>query len=596
MRKMKLSDYVFQFVSRQDVKCVFMLPGGGCMHLVDSLGKSGLEYICCLHEQSAAIAADAYSQYTGNFGVALVTTGPGGTNAITGVVGSWIDSVPVLILSGQVKRSDMIGKSGVRQMGVQEVDIVSMVKPVTKYAVTVLEPTEIGYHLAKAVHIARTGRPGPVWVDIPLDVQGATIEERNLREFEVGGFPDGQDEKLDSLVEASIRLLNDAERPVILAGNGIRLAKAIPDFLNLVEFLRVPVLTTWKAIDFLPEEHEFFAGRPGSVGQRGANFALQNSDLFVSIGARLDLAQVGFNYSRFAPGAKKIVVDIDPAELAKLKMNIDVLVCGDAGIFLKELAKQKDRITSRDRSKWLERCREWKRKYPVVLPEYYKQENYVNTYVFVDILSELMAESDILIPGSSGSCSEITMQSFKVKKGQRIFNNPGLGAMGFGLPASIGACLASGRKRTINIIGDGGLQHNIQELETVVRLRLPIKIFVLNNNGYASIRNTQRTYFRGHLVGCDPSSGLTLPDTCKIASAYGIKNTRILNHKNIKKKIKEVLEIEGPVICELMINPDLQTAPRIVSEVEQDGSIASKPLEDMWPFLDREELKRNLLD
>jgi len=566
------------------------------MHLVDSLGKSGLEYICCLHEQSAAIAADAYSQYTGNFGVALVTTGPGGTNAITGVVGSWIDSVPVLILSGQVKRSDMIGKSGVRQMGVQEVDIVSMVKPVTKYAVTVLEPTEIGYHLAKAVHIARTGRPGPVWVDIPLDVQGATIEERNLREFEVGGFPDGQDEKLDSLVEASIRLLNDAERPVILAGNGIRLAKAIPDFLNLVEFLRVPVLTTWKAIDFLPEEHEFFAGRPGSVGQRGANFALQNSDLFVSIGARLDLAQVGFNYSRFAPGAKKIVVDIDPAELAKLKMNIDVLVCGDAGIFLKELAKQKDRITSRDRSKWLERCREWKRKYPVVLPEYYKQENYVNTYVFVDILSELMAESDILIPGSSGSCSEITMQSFKVKKGQRIFNNPGLGAMGFGLPASIGACLASGRKRTINIIGDGGLQHNIQELETVVRLRLPIKIFVLNNNGYASIRNTQRTYFRGHLVGCDPSSGLTLPDTCKIASAYGIKNTRILNHKNIKKKIKEVLEIEGPVICELMINPDLQTAPRIVSEVEQDGSIASKPLEDMWPFLDREELKRNLLD
>lgn len=593
----KLSDYVFQFISELNVKHVFLLPGGGCMHLVDSLGRCpNIEYICCLHEQAAAIATDAYGQYTNNIGVALVTTGPGSTNAITGVAGAWIDSTPVLVISGQVKRSDMIGQTGVRQMGVQEVNIIPIVKPITKYAVTILEPTSIKYHLEKAIYLARTGRPGPVWIDIPLDVQATMIDEKELQRFTPSESPLKENkERLERLVDKTIQLVNESQRPVILAGNGIRLAGALKDFLNLVEHLKIPVLTTWKAIDFLPEDHEFFFGRSGSIGQRGANFIQQNSDFIMTVGARLDLAQVGYNYRNFARAAKKVIVDIDPTEIGKLKMNIDVPVCSDAKAFIKELMKQKDKLIFKERSQWISRCKEWKIRYPVVLPQYWKQKDYVNTYVLIYVLSELMKEDDVLVPGSSGSCSEITMQAFKVKKGQRIFNTPGLGAMGFGLPASIGACLASGKKRVVSIIGDGGLQLNIQELETLARLKLPIKIFILNNNGYASIRNTQRNYFKGHLVACDPSSGLTLPDTCKIASGYGLKNTRILNHTGIKEHIKEILELEGPVICEVMVDPQLLTAPRLSSEVKPDGSIISKPLEDLWPFLDRKKFYSNMI-
>lgn len=593
----KLSDYVMEHIVKLGVREVFMLSGGGCMHLVDSLGRrSDLEYICCLHEQAAAIAAEAYGQYTNNIGVALVTTGPGSTNAITGVAGAWIDSTPVLIISGQVKRSDMIGGTGVRQMGNQEIEIVSIVKSITKYAVTILEPESIRYHLEKAVYLARTGRPGPVWIDIPLDVQATTIDENKLQGFQPSELTLKENKKaLDRLTYKTIQLLNESQRPVILAGNGIRLSGALKDFLDLIEHLKIPVLTTWRAIDFLPENHELFFGRPGSIGQRPANFILQNSDFIMAIGARLDLPQVGFNYQNFARAAKKVIVDIDSTEIKKLKMDIDVPVCSDARDFIKEFLRKKDKFIFKDRSKWISRCREWKSKYPVVLPQYWEQREYVNTYVLIDVLSELLSEDDCLVPGSSGGCSEMTMQAFKVKKGQRIFNTPGLGAMGFGLPASIGACLASGKKRTIGIIGDGGLQHNIQELETIARLQLPIKIFILNNNGYASIKNMQKNYFYGHLVGCDPSSGLTLPDTCKIASAYGLKNTRILNHTGLKECIKEVLESEGPFICDVLVAPQLLTAPRLSSEVRPDGSIVSKPLEDLWPFLDREEFKANMI-
>lgn len=593
----KLSDYVFDFVSQMGVHHVFLLPGGGCMHLVDSLGKNEkLEYICCLHEQAAAIAVEAYGQFTNNIGVALVTTGPGGTNAITGVAGAWIDSTPMLVISGQVKRSDMIGNRGVRQMGIQEVDIISIVKPITKYAVTVMDPLTIRYHLEKAAYLAKTGRPGPVWIDIPLDVQGSMIDESNLKAFNpseisLQDLPD----ILQQQVEEVIHLLNASERPVILAGNGVRLANAQKDFLNLIDSLKIPLLTTWKAIDFLPENHKLFFGRPGSIGQRGANFIQQNADLIITIGARLDLAQIGYNYQLFARGAKKIIVDVDIAEIQKIKTKIDVPICADAKAFIQELINKLNLIKQKDRSEWLSRCMHWKEKYPIVLPDYWRQKKYVNTYVLVDVLSELMSENDVLVPGSSGSCSEIPMQAFKVKKGQRILNTPGLGAMGFGLPASIGACLASGRKRTISIIGDGGLQHNIQELEVISRLNLPIKIFILNNNGYASIRNTHNRFFDGRLVCCDPSSGLTIPDTRKIASAYGLKTVKITNHRKLKENVEKVLDTEGPVVCEVMVDPMLQTAPKLSSEVRPDGSIVSKPLEDLWPFLDREEFKSNMI-
>lgn len=593
----KLSDYVINFISRLNVKHVFLLPGGGCMHLVDSLGKCGdLDYVCCLHEQAAAIAADAYGQYTNNIGVALVTTGPGGTNAITGVAGSWIDSTPVLIISGQAKRSDMIGTSGVRQIGIQEVDIIKLVTPITKYAVTIMDPLSIKYHLEKAAHFARNGRQGPVWIDIPLDVQGAMIDEDDLKGFdplEIACVDDQSELKIK--INKIINLLNKSERPVILAGNGIRLSKAEKEFFYLITSLKIPVLTTWKTIDFLPEDHELFFGRPGSVGQRGANFIQQNSDFILTIGARLDLAQIGYNYHNFARMAKKIIVDIDETEIKKMKMDIDVPVCSDAKAFIQEFINNLDMVRHKDRSGWMSRCASWKNKYPVIVPEYWKQKEPVNTYALIDVLSELLTESDVLVPGSSGGCAEITMQAFKVKKGQRIFNTPGLGSMGFGLPASIGACLASGKRRTISIIGDGGLQHNIQELETLKRLALPIKLFILNNNGYASIRNTHNKIFNGRLVCCDPSSGLTLPDTCKVASAYGLKTIRISNQENLKEDVLNVLEMAGTVVCEVIIDPDLQTAPKMSSIAKPDGSMMSKPLEDLWPFLDRKEFNENMI-
>lgn len=590
----KLSDYVFDFVSRLGVNHVFLLPGGGCMHLVDSLGRrKELEAVCCLHEQAAAIAADAYSQYTNNIGVALVTTGPGSTNAITGVAASWIDSTPLLVLSGQVKRKDLLSGKGVRQMGIQEVDIVSLVKPVTKYAATILEPESIRHHLEKALHLAKTERPGPVWIDIPLDVQGAIIDENNLKGF-VPPVQEPISPELGRQIEEAIKLLNDSKRPVILAGRGISLAKAEEEFLKLVDSLGIPVLTTWRMADILPEDSEFYFGRPGSIASRYANFIQQNSDFLMTIGARLDLPQVGHSYPNFARAAKKVIVDIDESEIRKIDTKIDVPVIANAKDFLGGFIKKLGMVVPKDRSAWTKRCREWKDAYPVVLPEYLRPSGYVNTYALIDALSDLLAGEDVIVPGSSGSCAEITPQAFRIKKGQRLINCPGLGSMGFGLPHSIGACLASGR-RTVCVIGDGGLQHNIQELETLKRLNIPVKLFVLNNNGYAAIRNTHNRFFEGRLVCCDPSSGLTLPDTCKVAAAYGLKGMRISDQKNLKQEISDILNADGPVVCEVMIDPDLQMAPKLSSAARPDGTMESKPLEDLWPFLDREEFKGNMI-
>jgi len=593
----KLSDYVIQRIA-QEVKHIFMIAGGGCMHLVDSVGRcQEIEYICNLHEQACAIAADAYGQYTNNLGVALVTTGPGGTNAVTGVAGAWCDSTPCLFISGQVKRADSLAGKGVRQMGFQEIDIISIVRPITKYAVTITEPETIKHHLEKAVCLAKTGRPGPVWLDIPLDVQDAVIDESALEGY---NLPAEAEKLLDMhilkrQVNNAIQLINQAERPVILVGNGVRLAKAIDEFLQVADILQIPVLATWKAMDFLSEEHPLFAGRPGASGQRGANFAQQNSDCIIVLGARLDLGQTAYNHQNFARAAKKVIVEIDEAEINKLDMIIDLPVCADVGCFLRELLAQKGAVLDKDRSSWLSRCEQWKKRYSVILPEYWDEKKGVNNYVLIDVLSAEMQADDLLIPGSSGACSEITMQAFRVKKGIRILNSQGLGSMGFGLPAGIGGCIASNRKRTICIDGDGGFQMNIQELETVRRLNLPIKIFVLNNKGYASIRATQNGYFAGRFVGSEASSGLTLPDTAKVAAAYNLPVARITSHSDIRKKVKQVLEAPGPVVCDVEITENQFTAPRVSSSKRADGTMESKPMEDMWPFLDREEFAANMI-
>jgi len=587
----KLSDYVIQFIQDQGVNDIFLLPGGGCIHLVDSIGKSDINFVCNLHEQACSIAADAYGQYTNNLGVCLVTTGPGGTNAITGLAAAWLDSTPTLFISGQVQKKDMASGRGVRQIGFQEIDMVSIVKPLTKYAVTITDPETIKHHMEKAVYLARTGRPGPAWIDIPLDVQAVSIDPTT----QAGYTPDPTSSvDLSQLVSEIIPALNKAKRPIILAGNGVRLAGAIDEFNELTDALQIPILTTWKAIDFMEEEHPLFVGRPGGVGQRGANFSQQNSDFFISLGARLDHGQTAYQHQYFAREATKVIVDIDGSEIAKLQMNIDYAVEADAGEFIRELARQKEKIQF-DCREWLAQCKEWQRRYPVVLPEYWEEKEHVNNYVFIDALSDVLPEGTLIIPGSSGGCSEVTMQAFRMKKGMRMFNSEGLGPMGFGIAASIGGCVASGSQKTICIDGDGGFIMNIQELETVRRLNLPIKFFVLNNNGYVSIRNTQNTHFEGHLVASGESSGLSLPSLEKNAYVYDLPYSRITTPDNIRAQLKKVIEGDGPAICEVMLPETHITAPKASVYRKPDGSFSARPMEDLAPFLEREEFNKNML-
>jgi len=593
---MKLSDYVMHFIAGIGVKHVFVFTGGGAMHLNDSLGYcKGLEYVCNLHEQASAIAAEAYARVTNNLGVALVTTGPGGTNAITGVLAAWLDSTPCLFVSGQVKRSDLKGNKGIRQLGVQEADIVSLVKPITKYAVTVMNPEEIRYHLEAAVSHAKTGRPGPVWIDIPLDVQASTIEPEGLL-----GFVKKNDDRisneagLETKVSQVVELLNRAERPVILAGNGIRISGAVADFARLGEVLGIPVLTTRLGVDLISADNELSFGMPGSIASRSANFTLQNSDLLIILGARLDMALIAYAPGKLARAAKKIMVNIDGAEIQKINEIIDVPIIADAGCFIRSFLTQSERIAKKPRTSWIKRCCDWKVKYPFVLPEHFSRKDGISVYAFSEILSEELTGNYIVLPGNAGNACEIFLTAFKVKSGQRVFHNKGTGAMGFSQPSAIGACLAGCGRPTVCIDGDGGFQMNIQELETIRRLGLPIKFFIMNNKGYASIRASQKTYF-GRLTGADSSSGLTFPDLTTISAAYGLATARIDRSDKLREKIKKVLEMSGPVVCDVEIIPDEPRSPRVSSAQLPDGTMVSKPLEDMWPFLDPSELASNML-
>lgn len=587
---MKLSDYVVDFLIQRGLRHIFLLPGGGCMHLADSVGKRPeLDYVCCLHEQGCAFAAEAYGEFTNEFGCALVTAGPGGTNAVTGVACAWIESSPCLFISGQAKRVDLISSrpQAVRSMGQQEVDIVSVVNPITKYAVTILDPLTIRAHLEQALWRATHGRKGPVWIDIPLDVQAAQIDPAQLP----GWLPPAPERPdLSKEITAALAGLMVAKRPVIYAGNGVRTAGALGAFRKLVAAMGVPVLTTWKACDFLPDDHPNYIGRPGGMGQRAANFTQQKADWFLVLGARLDLPSVAFSHAGFAPNAFKVFVDTDAAELAKFKPAPQVAIHADLANFLPSFLHELEARRIPEFSEWLQICRSWVTRFPVVLPSYWTEpKGYVSTYALMDVLSDAAAEGDVLVPGSSGPCSDIFFQAFRVKKNQRILNAPGLGAMGTGLPGTIGACLASGRKRVINVNGEGGFQLNIQELETVRRLALPIKYFVLDNNGYRSIVAMQRNHFQGRLVGSDPDSRLTLPDTRAVAAAYGIPVLYVESHDALRATVAQTLAAPGPVVCVVKSSANETTAPRVTSEIRPDGTIISKPMEDMAPFLDRDE-------
>ncbi len=598
---MKLSDYVFRLVADTGVKHVFLVPGGGAMHLNDSLSRcSGIDFVCNLHEQASAIAAENYSKATNNLGVALVTTGPGSTNAITGLAGAWLDSTPCLFLSGQVKRADRMFMPdgtplGVRQVGMQEVDIVSIVRPLTKYAITINDPSSIRYHMEKALYLAKSGRPGPVWIDIPLDVQASPIDPDALRGFDPSECKVASQVDPEALVTETIRALNNSKRPLLLAGNGIRLARAEEEFLELAEVLDIPVESTWLAIDLIADDHPLFVGRPGSLAPRGANFAVQNSDFLLALGARLDRVITGYSPERFARAAHKVMVDIDLFELGKMGDSIQTKVQADAGEFIRALLRRKSEIQRKDRSLWKQRCADWKSRYPVILPEHRKPEGPVSMYHLAEALQDVLPGNTPIVSGSSGSAIELFLLALRVKAGQRVFHTTALGAMGYGIAASIGVCMANGRRPVVCVDGDGGFQFNIQELETVSRLKLPITFFVLNNGGYASIRISQTNFFGAPRIGCSPETGQTLPDITKVAQAYGLQTDVIRDQSDLRADLRRVLSRGGPLVCDTYVLPDEVRGPRLSSVQRPDGSFVSKPLEDLYPVLSREEFLSNML-
>jgi len=590
----KVSDYLIKRLEETGVKHMFMIPGGGAMHLNDSLGKSKeIQYICTQHEQAAAIAAEAYARINNKIGLLMVTTGPGGTNALTGVAGAFLESTPVFVVSGQVKRSDMIHTAGLRQQGMQELDIISLVRPITKYCALVDDPKLIRYHIERALYEAMSGRKGPVWLDIPLDVQASMVDEELLVGY---AAPDYMPEKdLERVVLQIINALNRAERPVLLAGNGIRLAEATTEFEELIKILNIPVLTTWNGIDLVEEENPLYYGRPGGLGHRYANFIQQNSDFFFSLGARLNLLQTGYNFDGFAREALKIMVDIDSAELVKTNVRPDIAICADAGKVIRLLLKNRYLIEKKERKEWFDYGNKMKAKYPLVQEEYWKQLEFVNPYCLVETISKYMEKNNIYVSGSSGSCIDISMQTFRVKRGQRVFCTKGLASMGYGLPSAIGACLASGGKKTVGVNGDGGFVMNIQELETIRRLKLPIKIFVLYNRGYGAIKATQTNLFDKHLVACNEDSGLSLPSIAGIARAYELETVIIKNMQEMDAKVKMVLDYDGPVIAEVWTPIDVTALPKQVSYKKEDGQMESLPLEFMTPLLSDEEMQENML-
>ncbi len=601
---MKVSDYVVSFIADQGVKHVFLVTGGGAMHLNQSLScESRIEPVCNSHEQASAMGAEAYAKVTNHLGVCMVTTGPGGTNAVTGVAGAWLDSTPTLFVSGQVKRPDRMFDSrgeplGMRQLGVQEVDIVSIVRPITKYAVTVLDPDEIRYHLEKAAYLALNGRPGPVWIDIPLDVQAAPIADpSSLRGFDPAELrvasiaAAGLDQQVQHLIEK----LNQAERPLLFAGNGIRLARATGEFEQLRNLLQIPSVATWCAADLVPSDLPTFVGRPGSVAARGANFALQNCDFLLAIGVRLDFAITGYAPQNVAREAYKTAVDIDEAELKKLEPHLHLPICADAKQFLQELLRQKDSIRLRNHTPWDARCADWKTRYPVVTNEHRDPKSRVSIFNLAEAIGTEADANDLLVCGSSGSGIEIFLLACPTRNGQRIYHTAGLGAMGYGLPMALAVCIGGGRRRTILVDGDGGFQFNIQELETARRLHLPVKFFVLNNNGYASIRASQTAYFGRPSIGCDSNTGLTVPDLSKVAASYDIPSIVISDQSHLREELRRALDMEGPVLIDVHVIPDEVRAPRLQSYQRPDGSFVSKPLEDLFPFLPREEFLANMI-
>jgi acetolactate synthase-1/2/3 large subunit len=596
----RVADYVFDHLADTGVRHVFLLTGGGAMFLNDALGRcSRIQYVCCHHEQACAMAAEAYARVSGSIGVVSVTTGPGGINALNGVFGAYTDSLPMLVISGQVKLETCLASYNLpqlRQLGDQEVDIIRMAKGLTKYSVLVKNPNTIRYHLERALFLAQSGRPGPCWLDIPVDVQSAMIDPETLPSYD----PKEDQTSVDPVALAAacrdiLERIKNAKRPVIMAGSGVRLAGAVELFETVTKKLAIPVTTAWTAPDLVASDNPLFCGRPSSLGDRAGNFTVQNADLLLVLGSRLNIRQVSYNWKDFARNAYKIQVDIDPAELRKPTVQADLPVAADLKIFLEEMSRQIDAAVFRSQphEEWLAWCRHRVSRYPVVAGKLRKAGVPINPYHFVDSLIRRLNSDDVIACGDGSACV-ITFQVAQIKRGMRLLGNSGAASMGYDIPASVGAAFGASGRRIICLAGDGSGHLNIQELQTIKHHNLPVKIFILNNNGYLSMRLTQGGFFKGNYIGESPRSGISFPDYVKVATAYGLPAMRI-DTADFMTKVDEFLGISGPALCEVILDPNQGFEPKLSSRQLPDGRIVTAPFEDMAPFLSRDELAENML-
>lgn len=586
----KVSDYIAKRLKETyGVRHVFMVSGGGAMHLNDSFGKY-LDYICNHNEQACGLAAEGYARLNQELAVVNVTTGPGGLNALNGLFGSWTDSAPVLFVSGQVKYATTMESCKnipLRQLGDQEVDIISCVKSLCKYAVTVTDPKTIGYHLDRAVYESMNGRRGPVWINVPINVQAALVEEKDLDVFTAPAKP-----AYDLKIQAVLDRLKSAKRPVIVAGHGIRLAGQIENLKALLKKLPFPVVTTFNGFDVIEDNNPCYIGRIGTVGQRAGNFALQNADCVLFLGTRNNIRQASYNWENFAKRAFKIVVDIDQAELEKPTVRPDLAVCADLAEFLPALIKKASPVMADD---WLHWCMERKAKFDFAhTPEYQQKGSQINAYAFTRRLSERLPENDRFVM-ANGFCCVGPFQTAVIKKGQRYLLNSGDASMGYDLPAAIGMCLAAGKKEIICFAGDGSIMMNLQELQTIKHHNLPIKIFVINNDGYLSIKMTQNNFFEGRHCGDGKNSGVSTPDFVAVGKAFGIESFKLTDPAKIDEAIESMLKAAGPMLCEVVVDPDYIFSPKLSARKLDDGTMISPTLEDMFPFLDRDEFERNMI-
>ena len=597
MSEIKVSDYVMQFLVNQGIKDLFLISGGGMMHLLDSAGKNpDLNLIFNLNEQASGICADSYAQYTGKLGACMLTTGPGATNAVTGCAGAWVDSTPAIFISGQCKTEQMGQLKGLRIYGAQEIAIIPCVKPITKYAVTVLKKEEIAYHLEKAVYLATHGRKGPVWIDIPLDIQGGTVDAEELIHF------DEDKEKLyvssnvkSEDIEKIFYMLNCSKRPAILIGHGIVAAQRQEQIRALVEKWQVPVLASWRAKGVFGDEEALYFGSPGIPTTRFSNYVLQNADFLLVIGTRLNPALTAFDEPHFAFNARKVMVDIERREIDKLNIDFELSIEADAADFIDAFLENESMYRSMDRSKWLSYCSKMKEKYPLVKEEQpFDNEGKVDGFKFADKLSVFSTADDVFVGSSSGRTCGISHMAYRLKKGQRFVSSMGIGSMGWCVPSAIACCVASGKRRTLVIEGDGSLQHNIQELALIRTYQLPLKLFVLSNNGYASIYTMQRNNFESRFVGCNRDSGLGIADIRKTAELYDLPYYCIHNNQEIDAILNEIMKDDQPCLCEIEGSINFDEIPKSKTIVKPDGTFSSSKLENLYPFVSEEEQKENM--